>query len=62
MYSDRDNIPNNKKRKALYQLYVYEKYGHLGKSVRIPIVLCVVNGIRELWTEESAQYDGFRSV
>jgi hypothetical protein len=59
--TDRDGnfIPNKKMRKALYKTFTYLKFGHLGRGNRIPIPLCVVSKIREMYPEPDGNYIGF---
>ena len=54
------NVENVKVRKCLYKYYTYWKYGRLGQAVRIPIPVCVLDQIRELWPSD--EYTGFMSV
>ena len=61
MYSEGDNVENNKKRKAMYHLFTYLKYGHLGKGNRIPIPICVVEKIRETFPSPDGNYMGYIS-
>jgi hypothetical protein len=48
MYSEEENVENYKKRKAMYRLFTYQKYGHLGKGNRIPIPIYVIEKIRQM--------------
>ena len=61
MYSEGENVENNKKRKAMYHLFTYLKYGHLGKGNRIPIPICVVEKIRETFPSPDGNYMGYIS-
>ncbi len=56
-----DGTPNHLIRKAMYQFYIYMKYGNLGKGNRIPIEQCVVDNIREQWPEPDGDYMGYKS-
>jgi hypothetical protein len=51
---------NKSKRFTAYQAYIRYRYGHLGKSNRKEIPLCVTNGIRSLWPDPDLNYVGFR--
>ena len=45
----------------IYRFYTYQKYGHLGKGVRIEVAPCVLKEIRDLYPEEDDNdYVGFR--
>ena len=47
----------------IYRFYTYQKYGHLGKGVRIEVAPCVLKEIRDLYPEEDENnYVGFRST
>ena len=49
-------------RKSAYRLFIYYKYGHLGKGNRVPIAPCITDHIRELWPEkEEEDYTGYHS-
>ena len=61
MYSEEENVENNKKRKAMYRLFTYIKYGHLGKGNRIPIPICVIEKIREMFPSPDGNYMGYMS-
>ncbi len=51
-------VNNNKKRKSMYRLYTYVKYGHLGKKIRIPIPICILENIREMFPSSDGKYMG----
>ena len=45
----------------MYKLYIYNKFGHLGRGNRIQIPVCVISKIREMWPEDSNEdYMGHR--
>ena len=46
-------------RKAAYKMFIYMKYGHLGKGVRIPVPRCVVAEIRDKFPDANEEYMGF---
>jgi hypothetical protein len=46
-----EQTANNIIRKTAYRMYVYGKYGHLGKGKRVRIPICVRDHIRERWPE-----------
>ena len=49
-------------RKSAYRLFIYCKYGHLGKGNRVRIAPCITDRIRELWPEkEEEEYTGYHS-
>ena len=52
-------IPNNKMRFTFYKLFTYEKFGHLGKGMRIKIPVCVENKIRDLFPSLDGEYTNF---
>lgn len=56
-----DNVENRTIRKSAYKLFVYLKYGHMGKGNRIQIASCVVDRIRDKWPEEDGNYTGYNS-
>ena len=58
---DDDDVPvaNARMRKALYRLFTYMKFGHLGRGNRIPIPPCVVDKFREAYPEPDGVYMGF---
>ena len=52
---------NNEFQKEAYKMYIYLKYGRLGKGTRVKIPQCAVEGIRRLWPEEDEDaYMGFK--
>ena len=61
MYSEEEDVENNKKRKAMYRLYTYLKFGHLGKGNRIPIPICVTEKIRGMFPSSDGDYMGYMS-
>ena len=58
---DKDGVAvsNAKMRKALYRLFTYKKFGHLGKGNRIPIPNCVTDKIKEMYPDDDDSYMGF---
>ncbi len=52
-------IPNNKMRFTFYKLFTYEKFGHLGKGMRIKIPACVEKQIRDLFPSLDGEYTNF---
>ena len=50
-----------KLRKALYRLYVYEIYGHLGRGNRVCIPVCVRDQIRAFYPDPDDEYMGHMS-
>ena len=50
-----DAVQRRKARKFVYRLYVYNRYGHLGRGRRVKIPLCVRDRIRERWPEANAE-------
>ena len=52
-------VTNERMRKALYRLFTYMKFGHLGRGNRIPIPQCVVDKFREAYPEPDGVYMGF---
>ena len=46
-------------RKSAYKLYIYCKYGYLGKGNRMQISKCVVEHIRKKWPDHDENYMGF---
>jgi hypothetical protein len=55
------NVDNQTIRKSAYNLFVYRKYGHLGKGYRIRTASCVVDCIRENWPNEDGNYTYYYS-
>ena len=53
-------VDNVKVCKCLYQYHTYWKYKKLGEAVRIPIPVCVLQKIRELWPSDD--YMGYKSL
>ena len=52
-------VSNSLLRKKAYQMFVYFKYGRLGKGNRVRIPECVLDGIRKVWPEtDQANYMG----
>lgn len=52
-------VPNTKIRKAVFKMFTYNKYGHLGQGNRIPIPQCVMDKVREAFPESDCSYLGF---
>ena len=61
MYTEEDILENKKRRKAMYRLFTYLKYGHLGKGNRIPIPICVIENIRKVFPSPDVNYMGYMS-
>ena len=49
---------NSRKRKALYKLYVWYRFGRLGKGIRKVLPQCVKDGIRNHFPELDNDYMG----
>ena len=58
---NRTQVDNRTIRKSAYKLFVYSKYGHLGKGQRIKISSCVLDNIRARWPDEDGNYTGYYS-
>lgn len=52
---------NNEMWKLAFKTYIYERYGLLGKVVRIKLPHCALEGIRRCWPDESRSYMGVKS-
>jgi hypothetical protein len=61
MYFDEENVENNKKCKAMYCIFTCLKYGHLGKGNMIPIPICIIEKIREMFPSPDGNYMGYMS-
>jgi hypothetical protein len=61
MYSEEENVENNKKHNTMYCLFKYLKYGNLGKGNRIPIPICVIEKIREMFPIPDDNYMDYMS-
>ena len=59
MHSGGDNVENHRKRKPMYPLFTYLKYGHLGKRNMIPIPTCVVEKMREMFPSPDGNFLGY---
>ena len=60
---DNDNcVYNRAMRKAIYRVFTYIKYGHLGRGQRIPIPECVLREIRNMFPERDGEYMGFKDT
>lgn len=55
MFSGEEMVSNKIIRKTVYRMYVYTKYGHLGKGKRVRIPICVRDRIREKWPEANPE-------
>ena len=55
-------IANNDMRRAMYRMFTYIKFGHLGRGVRIPIPECVLCKIRQKYPKEDGEYMGFKEA
>lgn len=56
LFEHEEVITHSLVRKTIYRMYVYGKYGHLGKGKRVCIPVCVRDKIREQWPEESIKH------
>lgn len=52
-------VSNNRMRKALYRLFTYLKFGHLGRGNRIPIPECVMKEFRKAFPDAGDEYMGY---
>ena len=60
----RDNALCNKERRhCLYKATIRNIYGYLGREVRVPLSLCIVNRIRAMFPNEDneEEYIGFKT-
>ena len=57
-----NEVSNASMRKAMYRMFTYLKFGHLGKGVRIPVPQCVADKIRAIYPEEDGKYMGFHAT
>ena len=55
-----EQIENKERRKSMYRMFTYLKYGHLGRGVRIPIPECVLTKIQEIYPDPDGEYMGFK--
>ena len=55
-------VPNSSMRRAMYRIFTYLKFGHLGRGVRIPIPECVLQKIRAIYPANDGQYMGFHET
>ena len=63
MYPEQDVLlNNNKKRKYMYRLYTYLKYCNIGKGVRIPIPIFILENIRVMFPSTYGKYMGHTNV
>ena len=60
--SELNTIDNRTLRHSTYKLFIYSKYGFLGKGNRIKIATCVVDRIRQKWPDPNGEYTGYRSA
>ena len=60
--SELDTIDNRTLRHSTYKLFIYSKYGFLGKGNRIKIAPCVVDHIRQKWPDPNGEYTGYHSA
>ena len=56
----RERVENRERRKSMYRMFTYLKYGHLGRGVRIPIPECVLTKIKEIYPDPDGEYMGFK--
>ena len=52
-------VPNNRIRFSFYQMFTYEKFGHLGRGNRIKIPSCVEDVIKEKFPDLDGNYTNF---
>ena len=57
-----NRVENKAMRKAIYRMFTYSKYGHLGRGQRIPIPDCVLREIRNMYPERDGEYMGFEDA
>ena len=56
----KEQIENKERRKSMYRMFTYLKYGHLGRGVRIPIPVCVLTKIQENSPDPDGEYMDFK--
>lgn len=47
-------------RKSIYRMYIYQKYSHIRKGIRINISICVYERICEQWPDPDKKYMGHK--
>ena len=57
-----NRVENGAMRKAIYRMFTYIKFGHLGRGQRIPIPVCVLREIRNMYPERDGDYMGFKEA
>jgi len=55
-------VPLNTVRFALYQSFIYLKYGHLGRFNRIPLPQCIEDKIKETYPDPDGNFVGFQAA
>lgn len=53
---------NNQARKLAYRRYIFDRYGYVGKGMRIQLPHCVMSGIRSVWPDANGKYMGFKEA
>ena len=55
-------VYNTQMRKAMYRIFTYIKFFHLGRGVRIQVPYCVADKIRGVYPSRDGQYMGFKDT
>ena len=55
-----NRVSNTQMCKAIYRIFTYIKFGHLGRGVRINVPSCVTNKIRGMCPSADGDYMGFK--
>ena len=55
-------VPNSTVQKVAYKVFIYMKFGHLGKGTRIPVPDCVRQKIREKYPELDGMFQGSKPL
>lgn len=53
--SEQEKVNNNRARKLAYMKYTYESHGCTGQELRVQLLHCVMNGIRDRWYEATGE-------
>lgn len=61
VYDTDDDISNRQKRKSAYKLFIYIKYGTLGKGNRVELSDCVLREVRKMFPDSTDDYMGYKS-
>ncbi len=59
--SARVGVMRNVVQKFIYKNYIYSKNGSLGKGIRINILECVLQNVREAYPEKDGNYMGHKN-